>query len=73
MLFYSYTNTNMSDSYEDDNEDGPYYDNTEKLDYCEKLEISKEIVDKLRSYAWSNGLDMLMSNKSAENMVQFIY
>ena len=60
----------MSDSYEDNEEP---FDNTEKLDYIEKLDIAKEIVDKLRSYAWSHGLDMLMSNKSAENMVEFIY
>jgi len=64
----------MTDSYDEDSDeyldDG--YDPNE-LGLLEKLDIAKEIVDKLRYYAWSHGLDMLMSDKSAETLTQLIY
>ena len=61
----------MSDSYEDNSDDDNYNDNMLEYptDYSELLDISKDIVDRLRYYVFSNGLDMLTSVNSASNLV----
>ena len=64
-----YSDENLDDS--DDNDE----DISNKIiteDLFETLEEATEILDKLRTYAYSNGLDMLSSDDSIFGMMELI-
>ena len=69
----SYDNNNNNNSNSDEDEDDhTSFSPEESKDIYKLFDRVDDIVDSLRYYAWSHGLNMLTSNKSKNDLLDLI-